>query len=74
PGAKAHKQAQNEGYRETNDWTQYMRYWRKRESDRAARIDRAAAAKYYERHRDEVLARRRDRRRPRTASRTPCSQ
>jgi hypothetical protein len=51
-----------------------MRYWRKRESERAARIDRRAAAKYYERHREEVLDRRRKQRHKQTGSDPPCSQ
>jgi len=40
-----------------------MRYWRKRDSDRTAAQERQRAQRYYQRHRDEILAKARLRRR-----------
>ncbi len=40
-------------------WAEYMRYWRKSDAARATQLNRAALRRYYARHRDEILRKRR---------------
>jgi hypothetical protein len=50
-----------------------MRYWRKRDSDRTAVQERQRAQRYYEKHRDEILAKRRRHRAAQKAPPGSCS-
>lgn len=45
--------------REHVGWAEYMRFWRKADPRRAARLNRVACRRYYQQHRDELLEKRR---------------
>lgn len=48
--------------RERVGWAQYMRYWRRAEPDRRLAQERKRAQRYYERHRDAMVTKRRQQR------------
>jgi hypothetical protein len=47
--------------RERLDATRYQRFWRKAHATDAARLNRQAARRFYERHRDAILRKQRER-------------
>jgi hypothetical protein len=49
------RKRENERTRDRLGWTEFMRFWRKADAVRAARLDRNAAQRYYERHRDQIV-------------------
>lgn len=54
------RRRENERYRDQVGWTEYMRYWRKADSGRRAGQERKRAERYYERHREPILQKRRE--------------
>jgi hypothetical protein len=73
PAGKAQRQRESRKRREQLDWATYMRFWRKAEPAVRAAQERARAKTYYERHRDEILAKRRAQRRARKVAERACS-
>jgi hypothetical protein len=53
---------ENERYRNDVGWAEYMRYWRKADARRTARQERQRAGRYYQRHREQIQAKRREQR------------
>jgi hypothetical protein len=74
PEGRTCKRIKNREYREQQDWTRMMRYRRKADPQRAARLDRKAARRYYWRHRDRILQQRREKRADQKALRRARSQ
>jgi hypothetical protein len=70
---RLHRREQHRRYRGKVGWSRYVRYWRKRDSYRTEVRERKRARRYYERHREEILAKRRRQRVVQKASREPCS-
>jgi hypothetical protein len=62
PEGQVAKYVENRATRARLEWSAYMRFWWKADAERAARIQRAAAARYYQWHREEILRRKRQRR------------
>jgi hypothetical protein len=54
-------------------WAEYMRFYRKADPKRAAALNRDKCQRYYEQHREAILARRRQQRAARKASVGACS-
>ncbi len=61
-------------YRQRVDWARLMRYRRKADPRSTARLNRKAARRYYQRHREQILQKRRQQRAGRKAAQTPRSQ
>ena len=73
PCGKEQRQRESRKRRARLDWSEYIRYWRKADSWRVAAQERARARSYYQRHRAEILAKRRAQRAARKAAQQPCS-
>ena len=49
----------NDRQRQRLDWRRYKRFWRNSDPGKTRRNERARAQRYYERHREQLLAKRR---------------
>lgn len=67
------RRRESEKRREQLGWAEYMRYWRKAEPDERAGQERQRQRRYYAKHRDEIVAKRRAQRAARRALRKACS-
>jgi len=56
---KEQRRRESEKRREAVGWDAYMRAWRKAEPEERARCERDRARRYYDAHREEILAKRR---------------
>jgi hypothetical protein len=68
------KRVKGRQYRERVDWVRLLRYWRKAHPLATARTNRGAARRYYERHREQILNKRRRQRAMAKAVAGPRSQ
>jgi len=59
---KEQRRRENETQRDRLGWNDYMRFWRKATPEIRARQERERARRYYQAHRDQILAKRRQRR------------
>ncbi len=71
---KEQRKRESQKRRERLGWADYMRYWRKADAVRSVRIDREAARRYYERHREAIVQKRRQQRAARKALQKARSQ
>jgi hypothetical protein len=59
---KEQRKRENQTQRERLGWNDYMRFWRKAEPKERSHQERERARRYYQAHRDEILAKRRQQR------------